>query len=72
MQLPEDTETCKYYPSYCEILLSELIEIAEGYFPDTPLDKITIDHQKIQVKCFGYDLYDPADYMNFYIFEKIG
>jgi len=72
--LPKDTDTLKYlpWPRYDGISLLELAEYAGRFFPDTPLEDIEIDKEEIQIRCFGYDLYDSTDYRWYITFRKVG
>lgn len=33
--------------------------------------KIKVEHEHIQVKCFGYDQYDPTDYKDYFVLTKM-
>jgi len=70
-RLPQDTKNTKYvaWPQYDKISLGELRDYAEKFFPGVDAYCIKIDLVEIQIKCFGYDLYDPADYQWYYVFS---
>lgn len=70
---PEDHENTKYVPieRYSPITKQYLDDLCETYFgKELNNHKITFLFEEIQVKHFGYDLYDPTDYRNFLIIER--
>jgi hypothetical protein len=71
--LPLDTETTKYVPSSWEeeLRLYEILDWCEHFFPGVDPRDITVSHEEIQVKCFGYDLYDRDDYRHYWVFRRI-
>ena len=71
-RLPQNTEDTKYVPSSYEeeSSLYELTSLAQTYFPHTPLEDIRISHEEIQIRCFGYDLYDSNDHRWYWVFRK--
>lgn len=52
------------------ITFQELREQIENHFGPENLDTLWIDSGMIQEKCFGYDLYDPADYGKYFIISR--
>lgn len=68
---PEDTED-KFYIEcgYYEKPLSEIFEKAKEKWPGITLEEILISHEHRHVECLGYDLYDAADYQDYYIISR--
>ena len=64
---PDNTENKMYFAnSYC-LTVEQIIFIAQSKWPDTSLDNITIEAERIQTSCLGYDLYDPSDWTDFIV-----
>ena len=67
-KLPQDTDTTIYIENWEIRSLNDLIVRSQqkwGLF--VSLEDLKIDHEEIQVKCFGYDQYDPGDYRNYFV-----
>lgn len=64
---PQNTKNTLYIERYSVSILEELIEKAKEYWPDADLANIMIDVEEIQVAGFGYDRYDPSDYIEYYV-----
>jgi hypothetical protein len=67
MILPEDTDVKIYLEDPGYTLNELLIAAQEKWGDEVDMSKIRVEYEEIQVKCFGYDLYDPADYLNYFI-----
>lgn len=50
--------------------LGDLIEQAKAHFGIDDVSDLTFDVDEIQIKCFGYDLYDSADYLFYTVISK--
>jgi hypothetical protein len=68
---PERTATTYYIAGkYCS--LSEIIELAQDYFgDDVSFEDIDISGLHFHARCIGYDLYDPMDYDDYIVLEKV-
>lgn len=67
-RLPIDTDTKIYIENWEIRSLNDLIVRSQqkwGLF--VSLDDLKIDFEEIQVKCFGYDQYDPSDYKFYFV-----
>lgn len=72
MRLPTDTDTTIYILEESIYNLNELIiKAQEKWGEDVDISKVSVIFEEIQVKCFGYDQYDPADYIKYFILEKV-
>lgn len=70
---PEDTATKLHLMSTNCWTLQNLIEFAQEKWGDSvSLEDIEMSSEKIQTRCFGYDLYDGGDYTDFIILEYKG
>lgn len=71
-RLPQDTEDTKYVPSSWEeeVPLSQLLDWAKLSFPDSDPEDVRVSHEEIQIRCFGYDLYDSSDWRWYWVFRK--
>lgn len=67
MSKPVNSENTLYIERYSVNILEELVEKAKEYWPEADLARITIDVEEIQVANFGYDQYDPSDYIEYYV-----
>lgn len=72
-RLPEDTDTQLHvFMSAGGTSLDELLGCIRNHFgDDVSGDQLEITAENIQVQCFGYDLYDSADYMDFLVVRKV-
>jgi hypothetical protein len=70
MRMPENTKDTLYIAEYENLSLMELLTKIREYWPDESFDNLDIQGEHIQVDCFGYDLYDSSDYMNFIVVTK--
>jgi len=69
---PDDTETKIHIQSdFSSITLAELLEKIEDNWPGASAENIKISVEKIHTDCLGYDLYDPSDYTDFIIIERV-
>jgi hypothetical protein len=50
--------------------IEEILDLAREHFKIEDVNKLTITMAEIQECCFGYDLYDPVDYGNYFIIQK--
>lgn len=71
-RLPQDTEDTKYVPSSWEeeVSLYEILDWCEHYFPGVDPRDIRVSHEEIQIRCFGYDLYDSNDWRWYWVYRK--
>lgn len=67
MSRPVNSENTLYIERYHVNILEELVKKAKEYWPEADLGRITIDVEEIQVANFGYDQYDPSDYIEYYV-----
>jgi hypothetical protein len=71
-KLPQDTENTIYIEVSGIDTIKDLISNAQDKWgEEIELDKLKIEHEHIQVKCFGYDQYDSSDYRNYFVITKI-
>lgn len=67
---PDDTENEFYLTG--DSNLEHIIELAKEKFgADISLDDISIRSEYIHTSCLTYDQYDPSDYTNFIVVERI-
>jgi hypothetical protein len=70
-QLPEDTENKIYVEDWGTESLNDLIcKAQEKWGEEVDIGSISIEHEHLQVQCFGYDQYDPEDYKNYFVLRK--
>lgn len=67
---PIDTDTKLYIESYCINTIQDIIDYCHEKWGDISLADLIIEHKHIQVKCFGYDQYDPSDYIDCFVITK--
>jgi hypothetical protein len=65
-KLPQDTDT-KIYIKNLNYSLQELVDICKAKWDIDDLLRFKLDFEEIQVKCFGYDQYDPSDYREYLV-----
>jgi hypothetical protein len=71
MRLPKDTDNKIHIEEYLVQNINDLIIFAqEKWGEDVDISKVSVIFEEIQVKCFGYDQYDPADYIKYFILSK--
>jgi|LakMenEpi03Aug12_release.lakeMendotaPanAssembly.Ray.scaffolds.fasta_scaffold375157_2 hypothetical protein len=68
--LPEDTENKIYIEEMLLFSIEDLINICNEKWDNVKLSELKIEHEHIQVKCFGYDQYDSSDYKNYFVVTK--
>ena len=69
---PDNTETTLYLASDSSTSLSDMLERIRDHFgEDVDLSQLRISSEYIHTDCLTYDRYDPGDYTNFIIIEKI-
>ena len=66
-KFPEDTYNTMYVKNYGTLTIGDLIAKAREKWGLFEISELSIDHQNIQYKCFGYDQYDSTDYMPYFI-----
>lgn len=66
-KFPEDTENVMYIRNNGTTTMGELLEKANEKWGYVSPHAYGIDFQNIQYRCFGYDQYDPGDYMPYFI-----
>lgn len=67
---PIDTDTKIYIESYLINTIQDIIDSCNEKWGDISLTDLIIEHEHIQVKCFGYDQYDPSDYIDYFVITK--
>ncbi len=67
MRFPKDTDDTIYvHAHYISYDLDDLLNRARCKWGDEiGLEHLSIGAEYIQINCFGYDLYDPADWACF-------
>jgi hypothetical protein len=71
MRLPKDTDNKIHVEEYLVQNINDLIIYTqEKWGEDVDISKVSVTFEEIQVKCFGYDQYDPADYIKYFILSK--
>ena len=65
---PQNTQQVLYVRSGGT--LGDLVESAKRHFPDCEMDDLNVEGQNIQIKCFGYDLYDGNDYLDYIVITR--
>jgi len=69
--LPKDTDDKIYIWVYdIETINDILIKCQEKWGDDICIDTLSIEPEHIQVKCFGYDLYDSDDYRDYFVIRR--
>lgn len=69
--LPQDTPN-KIYIECLGDTLNDIFAVCQDKWGNSVgLDQLKIDHEHIQVKCFGYDQYDSSDYRNYFVITKV-
>ena len=69
---PDDTDTKMYISTECgPVHMGELIELIADKWPGCTMNEIKMSAEYIHTHCLGYDRYDPSDYTNFLVIEKI-
>lgn len=69
MRLPKDDENTLHIQSDAASLAG-IIRSTQEKWPGVDLNEIDISAEEIQVQCFGYDLYDSSDYINYVIVTR--
>lgn len=64
---PQNTENTLYIEKSFIDDVEELVASIDKYWPGVDLANVMIDVEEIQVAGFGYDQYDPADYIEYYV-----
>jgi hypothetical protein len=70
MRYPVDTEQTLYFQCGPSLTLDDVVDRARRHFPDCELQDLTISSENIQVKCFGYDIYDSRDYLDYIVVSR--
>lgn len=70
---PDNTKDKIYIEGSMRYTFSELFDIASEHFEKdyNLLDNIAISAEHIQTRCIGYDIYDPDDYDDFIVMERL-
>lgn len=66
---PQDTSQVLYLLSV-NLTLGDIVESAKRHFPDCEMDDLKVEGENIQIKCFGYDLYDSGDYLDYIVITR--
>lgn len=66
-KLPVDTDTKIYIENTYSYSIFDLLLKCEEKWGNVKMDDLKIDYEEIQVKCFGYDQYDPGDYKFYFV-----
>lgn len=53
------------------ITMDELLEKIQNHFGDVSMSNLAISSEYIHTRCITYDKYDPGDYDNFIVIERI-
>lgn len=70
---PENTDTTIYIYDSSTLTIQEIIDRAqEKWGEDISFDRLEITGEEIQVRCFGYDQYDPSDYCRYIVVNYLG
>lgn len=70
---PEDKEYTIYIIDNMLMTIQDIIDRAkEKWGENISLDRIDITGEEIQVRCFGYDQYDPSDYCRYLVVSYFG
>lgn len=70
---PQDDETTIYMIDTGNMTLQEIIDRAQDKWGETvSFYRLEIEGREIQVRCFGYDLYDPGDYCQYFVVNYLG
>lgn len=69
MSRPVNSENTLYIERYSVNILEELVDKIKEYWPNADLANVMIDVEEIQVAGFGYDQYDPSDYVEYYVLK---
>ena len=70
--LPQDTENKIYIEVSGIDNINDLIfEAQDKWGKAIDIDKLKLEHEHIQVKCFGYDQYDSGDYRDYFVITRI-
>lgn len=70
-RLPENTPTVLYIEDIGYTINSLFALAQEKWGDEIGLEEIEVGYEHIQVKCFGYDQYDPTDYTNYFVLTKV-
>lgn len=68
---PDDTDTTKYLISSDYTTLEAILEKITEWWPDAKMSEIVITSECIHTDRLTYDLYDPSDYTNFIVIERL-
>jgi hypothetical protein len=69
---PDDDKDTLYIEQGCSCSFEYIRErMLEHFGKCMEMEDFTIRGEKIHTDCLGYDLYDPGDYTNFIIIERI-
>lgn len=67
-KLPQDTDTKIYIENTYYYSLHDIVtKCREKWGFIVTLADLKIDFEEIQVRCFGYDQYDPGDYKFYFV-----
>ena len=69
-RLPKDTNSLLYVEDTYFLTMQDLFDKAREKWGNIGLADLNIRHEHIQVKCFGYDQYDPSDYEDYFVISK--
>jgi trans-2-enoyl-CoA reductase len=72
-RLPQDTENTIYIEEWEIDTIQDIVDRCREKWDEidnSKLDKLDIQFEEIQTKCFGYDQYDPSDYRKYYVVTK--
>ena len=65
-RFPEDTYHTIYVRNCGTLTMGDLIAKAREKWGLFDINDLLFDHEEIQVSCFGYDQYDPIDYVFYF------
>lgn len=67
---PQDTDNTIYIESLYIDTIQDILDRCKEKWGDIELSNLMIEHDNIQVKCFGYDQYDPNDYIDYFVVTR--
>lgn len=70
MAKPQDTDNTIYIESYMIDSIQDILDACKEKWGDIEPSNLMIEHDNIQFKCFGYDQYDPDDYIDYFVVTR--
>lgn len=70
---PQDDATTIYIVDSGLLTVQEIIDRAQDKWGENiSFYRLEITGEEKQVRCFGYDQYDPSDYLNYIVVNYLG